>query len=680
MATTKQDQYNRLRKLFNGAIRGKNTDAVLWALANPAAYLVNSVEAVYDNFFISTAIERYLDQRLSDYGIIRPTQVGLSDDVYREIGISTINRKQVRDLIGSILTTMFGDELTQATSRSAQFEPYNLEDGDTIFVRFDGGQAVQVTFSASQFQNINTATAQEVADAFTKSLRAQGKTGRAFAKDDGSGGYVVIISDTVGPQSSVTVTGGRAQNELIFDKARPTTGGASTQWTVTQVSGGSLRYTWTAGANPSVGKARIGDYVNIFGSAFNTENKGTYTITDIKGGTVGNAFFEVFNPTGSAQIAAQGTVDGLLFFQPFKNSLTTKPRYAALFQEEARLLEIFIPATTRVVRRFRQGAAHLHEPFLTTETYSFGSNLIQDITVPSPVGINDGDYWLINSAGDANLYYVYYDTTGTNAVDPAIVGRTGIRVDISLASTDVDVAVFTAAALNSNPDFSSSVPVSPALRVSNKQVGISTIAANGNVTGLIISQFQAGVDPVDVTTTTPNPDELLPDQEGPYIYDLSQPFVLSHIGTTINSEINSDSSKLITVADSSQIPDDQGNIILSYGFDRQEGPIPYISRPSNNTVLVSPAYQFKNVHPAGSELRLIAQTGPVIVDKQGQDFPFYITDVVAGREYAESLINEVAATGINVVITILYPGDEGLGRGLTEDSEKVSIWGGDDDV
>jgi hypothetical protein len=70
----------------------------------------------------------------------------------------------------------------------------------------------------------------------------------------------------------------------------------------------------------------------------------------------------------------------------------------------------------------------------------------------------------------------------------------------------------------------------------------------------------------------------------------------------------------------------------------------------------------------------------VSIDKAGADFPAYLTDVVAGRTYAEKLIKEVAATGINVVITILYPGDEGLSKFWTPFSEKVAIWGEDSDV
>lgn len=761
MSTTKQEQYERLRKLFNPSIRGKNIDALLWALANPAAYLVDTVEAIHDNVYIATAVDKYLDQRLADYNVVRPTEVGLSDDIFRQIGISVVNKKQIRDLMMSILTTMFGEELTQATARSGNAEPFNLDDGDKLILKFDGQSPVEIIFNSLQFANIDTASAQEVSDAITKSLRAQGKTGRAFAKD----GHVVVISDTSGPQSSVVVLGGRSQNEFLFENIRPTTGGIDTQWTVELVPSGAIRFTWTGGTNPSVGKVRVNDYVNVFGSGFSDENKGTFTITAVKGGVVGSAYFEIENLTGVQEPAPvlQGTLDAVLFFQPFKNTLTTKNRYAAVFQEESNLLEVFIPATTKVVRRERKGAAHIHEPEITTETYDPGLNEIVDATLPTPSTISDGQYFLINSPSSS--YYVYFDTTGGNLTDPAPGGAIGIRVDISscvsandaaiqlyavlssisvfeIANNDgisggtfsigpyslvagVDFAIGATAALTAqnlaiaastlplieasadlnnviittqDPYLDTSIsynngldilsatiskpfmirsPLASLVRICNQDVGSVVDATNVDVSGLIISTVQQGVNSTSTSTTVLNPNESLPDQQGPYSYDLSQPFVLSEVGSQSTMQVTADSGKIIQVLDASQFPDEPGYLEISYGTDRQESMVPYLGRPSSTALLLSPAYQIKNVHPIGTEVRFIAQAGAASISKNGVDYPAYLTDVVSGRTYAEDLINQVAATGINIVITILYPGDEGIGKWGEISSEKVAIWGED---
>ena len=670
-----EDEYKKLRAFLNPAIRGEKVDAILKSIAVASKHLTEISENVGDQIYISRAEGRYLDQRLADYGLVRPGAVGLSDDVFREIGIAVVARKQVRDLIMSLLTIMFGEEATQATSKSSRFEPYALRDGDTLKVQFDSSPEAVVTFAASDFQNIGTATAQEVADAITKSLRSQGLTGRAFAKDDGNGAFVTLISDTEGPSSSVIVQGGRAQNELVFDKPRATQNGPDTQWTCETANGSNVRFTWTAGSNPFLGKVRRGDYVNIYGTAFDVDNRGTFKILDAQGGVAGTAYFEIENPNGVAQVVVQGTVDALLFFQPLKQTLSTKNRFAAVYQEEARLLEVFIPATTKVVRRNRIGAAHIHgEAEFVTTTYVDGQNYVFDATVPAAASISDGQYFTLSTALDVEQYYAYFDTTGADLVDLAPPGLTGIRVDISGATTPNEVALALADALM-GAGFGVATPPAATVRVANIDVGTATAASNINVAGLSIATYQVGVDSDVVTTTTPNPDNTSVNNLGPYIYDIEQPFTISHIGTLSSAKVAPGTGRVIGVVDATAFPDAMGNLILGYGTSHQEGPIPYLSRPSSNTLIISPAYAVENTHLAGTDVALVARNAPVEISTDGSDTPFYITDVVAGRVYAEDLVNLVAATGIQVAITIIYPSDIGLSKWGTADSDKVRVWG-----
>lgn len=537
MATTKEEQYKRLRQYLNPYIKGPAVDAVLEALAaGPAAYLIDNVRAVNDQLYVVSASGRYLDERLAEYGITRPPSVGLSDEVFRDIGIEVKNRKQVRDLINQLLSAIFGDEYTRAINQARAYEPYNLKDGDQLIVNFDDKTTVPITFKTTDFASIAAATAQEVADAITKNLRALGFTGTAIAKDDGNGPYVQILSDTIGPASSVTVVGGRAQNELLFDAPVPATGNMSTQWTISLQPGGKIRFTWTGGANPQLGKVSEGDYVNVFGGGFaSTANEGSYTVLTAKGGIAGVSYFEVENPLGTPGVVVQGLDSAILFYNPVRKTLASRLAFAAVYQTQGRTLQVFLPAATQVIRRGRVGSAHLHDPS--------------------------------------------------------------------------------------------------------------------------------------------DPQSLLPGQEGPYMYDLSQPFTVSEVGTLLQQNLDGTMPRVITVADSSLFPDAQGNIVLGYGTNLQEGPIPYISRPSNNTLLISPAYTIKKAHATGTDVALVDSKAPANISRDGLDYPFYITDVVSGRIYAQDLINSVAATGINIVFTILYPSDIGLGKWGTQYSENPVIWG-----
>jgi hypothetical protein len=523
-----------LRKSFNPQIDGPNTQAVLAALATNGGTLLYNVQAVSDNMYVVSASGRYVDQRLGDYGFTRPGNVGLQDEVFKELGLEVINRKQVRDLINNILETVYGVEYTRATASSTNIEPYALVDGDQLLIQFDDGPTTTLTFSAAQFSSIAAATAQEVSDAITRDLRAKGLNGSAQVVNDGAGNYVQIISPTTGPRSSLRVYGGRAQNALLFPMIRPTTGTLSTQWTLSVGNGGTVRATWTGGSNPSPGKTKAGDYVNTYGTSFNAANRGTFTITAAKGGTVGNAYVEFSNPLAVSETVVQGTDDAMLFFNPQRRTINSNINFAAAYQTQDKVLEVFLPAITRIVRRNQVGAVHLKP---------------------------------------------------------------------------------------------SATPLS-----------------------------------------TPN-------NQGSYMFDITKAYAIRKESGPTSQVVNAQTQGIITMTDSSQLPDEVGFVCFGFGTSHEEGPVPYLGRPSNNTLQIDPSYTFKKVHPSGTDVALIGQNAPYQPVKTGLDYPFYITDVVSGRVYAQSIIESVAALGINLVFVILYPNDVGLGRWGRDGSEKTDVFG-----
>ena len=523
--------YKRLRNLLNPAVKGKGVDKVLNSLAPGTQHLIDNVQAVHDSLYIVSAQGRYLEQRFSDFNIAKPANVGLSDEIFRELGLQIKNRKQIRDLIHQLLRVLYGEEFTRAQVNATELEPYSLQHGDTLTIQFDDSEdELEIVFTEDQFQNIGSAEAQEVADAITRNIRRLGRTGAAFARDDGDGPFVVLTSETDGPSSTIRVKGGRAQNELKFPAIRQTSGEPTTQWTLSQEPGGIVRATWSGGPNPSIGRVRRGDYVNIFGTSFDPVNRGTYTITNAQGGLVNSAFVEFENFDGIPEIVTQGTSDAILFFNPRRTTIQSVPRYAAAYQTSPRVLEVYMPVSTRVVRRDRQGAAH----------------------------IQDGD--------------------------PSIDG-----------------------------------------------------------------------------------------QFGPHIHDLEKPYVISENFTNVVNSLDSSSESIIEVDDSSLFPSERGHLVLGFGTAREEGPIPYISRPSNNTLRIDPSYTIRNRHPSGTDVTLIAQNSPINIAIDGSDFSFYATDTISGRLYAENLIQEVAATGITVLFFILYPDPVGL-ENWTRTEEEAQTW------
>lgn len=535
MATKEELEKNRLRKFLNKAIKGKNIDAVLEALATGDASNARLIESVHDQLFIVSAEGQFLDSKLADNGVVRPGDVGLSDEVFRSLGIAISARKQVRDLIAEVLEVFYGPETARATSLTGLVEPYFLEDGDNLLVTLDDSTQAQIVFKSDDFTNINAATAQEVSDAITKSFRNQGLSASATIFNQDTGDFVRLISGTIGPASSLVITGGKAQNVLRFPQIRTTSNTSLTQWTLSIEPGSIIRYTWTGGPNPSVGKIREGDYANVFGSSFDILNRGTFDVIKIQGGTVGNAFVDVFNPVGVAEIVVQGTDSAILFFEPKRRTLNSEARFTGLFQSTPGVLQVFLPATTKIVRRFREGAAHLPE-----------------------------------------------DST-------------------------------------------------------------------------LSSEFQ-----------------------GPFLFNPNEAgSTITENSAELNQEINRGQSFRIvdiknTVGD---IPDDQGFILFDFGTSNQEGPVRYIGRPSATSLALDPSHVFSFDHSVDSDITLISERKSHVPKEDGSDFPAFLTGSVSGRIFAEQLLLELTATGITLIIIVVFPGDIGLGKFGTPNSDKTYVWG-----
>lgn len=95
---------------------------------------------------------------------------------------------------------------------STATEPYFLNDGDTLLISIDQDSLQTVTFLASQFQNIQAATSEEVADAINSQIT--GALAKAIYAETDT--YLSIIS-TSKPPASIQVMGGTAVRKLGFN-------------------------------------------------------------------------------------------------------------------------------------------------------------------------------------------------------------------------------------------------------------------------------------------------------------------------------------------------------------------------------------------------------------------------------------------------------------------------------
>lgn len=188
------------------------------------------------------------------------------------------------------------------------------------------------------------------------------------------------------------------------------------------------------------------------------------TVSDV-GGNLGGTFFTLFDEVGS--VAVWFDVD----------NGNSEPSHGA-----NRSLEVDISANADSATIASAMTAVIDGDSKFTATVT-GTAEVTDITCSAFAQINDGEFFLINSANDENEYYAYYDTTGGDLVDPSPVGKLRIRIDISGDATATQVATSTAAALDALGDFIAPNSGTDTLTVTNAANGQTTDALDFNVSG-----------------------------------------------------------------------------------------------------------------------------------------------------------------------------------------------------
>jgi len=108
---------------------------------------------------------------------------------------------------------------------------------------------------------------------------------------------------------------------------------------------------------------------------------------------------------------------------------------------------------------------------------------IQTVLCLLKTSITVATYFNLYSAKDETAYYVWYDKTGSDT-DPAVAGKTGIRVNISADTTAIEVASRTVTAIagaNSAKDFTASNGGTATVTITNVSKGSTTNASNGTL-------------------------------------------------------------------------------------------------------------------------------------------------------------------------------------------------------
>lgn len=138
-----------------------------------------------------------------------------------------------------------------------------------------------------------------------------------------------------------------------------------------------------------------------------------------------------------------------------------------------------------------------------------------------------------------------------------------------------------------------------------------------------------------------------PSYTNSYIFNKQQSFYITSRRTILNTKIEAGKVyPVIEVLDSSNIPNQNGYVVFGYGTSKQEGPIPYRSRPSNNTLLLDPTYNFDKDHITGEIINYLPELVAYEPRDDGSDYPVYLTGVEDALDVAEEFIRKIIAAGI----------------------------------
>lgn len=177
---------------------------------------------------------------------------------------------------------------------------------------------------------------------------------------------------------------------------------------------------------------------------------------------------------------------------------------------------------------------------------------------------------------------------------------------------------------------------------------------------------------------------------GPFSYDPQAGLAITDVNAVLNQSIGQGqgvaSIALATSPDATPallFPDSVGYLVFNFGFENQVGPVRYFGRLTETELVLDAAVPFTAAVPSGSTVRLLSQRTPWQPDPDDLVGNFYVTGTAAGRVAAQQMVDAISPAGKNILITVIYPSDIGLGaegfpQALAQKlSDKVEVWGGD---
>lgn len=680
--------HDNMPSIFNTR-ENVNWRALLEAMGQADQDTLDLIESVRQQFFIKTASRPYIDRLGSANQVQRPRFVGMDDTDFRTfIPVMSYQPKQVKLVLDNLLDLFFFKESTTSFMSSKRVEPFVLQDGWELEYTVDTEFQERIQFKGSEFTDIGNASANEIVAAINR--QAIRSYAIAFENSLTKQVNIRVFTKTVGAKGSLEMTGGRANIGLRFEGFNDESGhGVNTEWEVTKIGDtATLRFTGNGGS-PKIDQVQVGDVVVIgrFG------NTGSYVITKVD---TFNDSIEYTNLFATEETFVQNAVDDVKFFTPEKSTVYLKDRRALVWEVRPGEIVVEMPPSPPVVKRKRAGSAHINGVESTTlNMISPTSMELKDASLFPDQGqflfvpLNeiqtyypqDGDVSSIKFngrlAGDAKKY-TYTTKVGNvlSGITPDLPVFANLNV-VSLISANRDAANTMTITTSTPADWQvgDNVTIANAVQgagagpTTNHTVVITEVLSQysfkaysfgGGIYGVRASTGGSAVaERIGVANSGSRviltSSQIESGNLGPYMWDEDADFVLSSLTTNLTAEVKAGTTKRNIQVEPNDIPNEAGQIIFDFGTEKQEGPVRYFYKASENALALDPSYVFKFTHDVGSAVTMIRRRGGIQRDGVGGQFDGYITDPAAAREVLQELMQDVKSVGIFINFLVRYP-------------------------
>jgi len=664
-----------------------NWKALIEAIGESDQDVADLVQEVRKQFFISSSSRPYIDKLASNLKINRPRVVGMDDETMRKyIPILAYQPKQVKIVFDQLLDIFFFKESTTAFVESAVSEPFLLKDGWELAYLVDNYNLEEIYFKQEDFEDISNATVDEV----VAIINRQAKNSFAVAFDNRiqKKKFIRIFSKTIGSKGSVEIVGGRANISINFPGFIEGSGSGPNSgeiWNTVKIGDTVIMQT----SSPvGLEKIQVGD-IAIIDMPTYTKNSGSFIIKEID---LSNNSIKFTNLLSTQGVFDHSANPGYFvrFISPRKSVVYTRDNRSIVWETSPGEIVIEMPATPPVVRRRLKGSAHLNG------LVSSMTSRVSDTSIE----IDDASEWpssgcfLLEPSEELKmhietltedfisskkiegrydhreLYFSYANKNGNvlNGITPGLPELSDVfEFNISSIQRDSENVVTVTTLNNHNFVENQSIYIYEVSTgsnfngiwkiydVSSNSFKYKSFGPTENSTGGIARGESIGLatngSKVCLASALSNTNII-----GPMLWDTGAPFVLSSYIAKTTVDIKSGNIILnLQVDPANNIPIEQGFLIFDYGLETQEGPVRYLYKASDSTIVMDPAYVFQYNHSAGSNVVAIRRKGAQVLGGLGKEYAFYISDPSAAREVLKQLISSVKSVGVYLRYIIRYP-------------------------